>query len=29
MKGAITYDVHPDFGRKIQGKDMTNGNILW
>lgn len=29
MNGAITYDVHPDFGCRIQGKDMTNGNNLW
>jgi len=25
MKGAITCDVHPGFGGRMQGKDMTDG----
>ena len=29
MKGAITCDVHPGFGGRVQGKDVTDGANWW
>jgi len=29
MKDAITCDVHPGFGSRMQGKDMTDGANSW